>query len=518
MADLPTLLLPQITSFTQFNTNPNNNPDDLGVGTPLAFDYLANEPLTVATGTVLNLSNGATATYEVGGAGMNFVYSPGVGDAATSDLKVIGYTGSITDGSGNVLSSSAVAEDTGIAFYNVPPVLTVTNVSAANSSGAQTVTGTATDSGPAVVVGETVLLKNFSTVLGSAVVQADGSWSITAILPTSTGFQTVALVWDNYGGFAQVDAVSGASSAGSSAGSSTNISGNDNTVNMSGAGSTANVSGGWDVVNLSGSNSFATAAGAGDSVFASGSSEWVTLNGATEWAALSGANQAVTGNGGSEWITLSGTTEWATVKGSNSAATANQGSEWVSLDGATEWGTLGGSDELLWASGSGEWVTINGATEWATLSGSSEALWANGSSEWITLNGSTEWATLSGANEAVTLTGSSEWASLYGSSDWATLNGAGEALDIFGGNELIALAGAGDWLDFHWIVGHDTVTGFTSADSVEISSSLFANWTALKSHVSQSGADTLIKLDANNSITLKNVTATTLSASQFHFG
>jgi hypothetical protein len=37
------------------------------------------------------------------------------------------------------------------------------------------------------------------------------------------------------------------------------------------------------------------------------------------------------------------------------------------------------------------------------------------------------------------------------------------------------------------------------------------------SHTSQSGADTLIKFDATDTITLHGVTASSLTSSQFHF-
>ena len=52
---------------------------------------------------------------------------------------------------------------------------------------------------------------------------------------------------------------------------------------------------------------------------------------------------------------------------------------------------------------------------------------------------------------------------------------------------------------------------------MQFSASDFANFSALQSHTSQSGANTMIALDASDTVTLTNVTATNLAASQFHF-
>ena len=52
-----------------------------------------------------------------------------------------------------------------------------------------------------------------------------------------------------------------------------------------------------------------------------------------------------------------------------------------------------------------------------------------------------------------------------------------------------------------------------STDSMQFNTSDFANWTALQSHVSQSGANTSITFNASNTVTLTDVTATNLTAS-----
>jgi hypothetical protein len=53
---------------------------------------------------------------------------------------------------------------------------------------------------------------------------------------------------------------------------------------------------------------------------------------------------------------------------------------------------------------------------------------------------------------------------------------------------------------------------------MNFSKSDFADFQALQGHMQQSGANTLISLDANDAITLTHVALSTLTASQFHFG
>ncbi|KAB1109575.1 hypothetical protein F4V89_27110 [Neorhizobium galegae] len=70
-------------------------------------------------------------------------------------------------------------------------------------------------------------------------------------------------------------------------------------------------------------------------------------------------------------------------------------------------------------------------------------------------------------------------------------------------------------------VGHDTITNFVAAgtahDVIEMDHAVFLDWAALLAASSQSGADTIIRADADNSITLKNVAVNTLQSNDFRF-
>ena len=79
------------------------------------------------------------------------------------------------------------------------------------------------------------------------------------------------------------------------------------------------------------------------------------------------------------------------------------------------------------------------------------------------------------------------------------------------------LNGSYDNFALHPAFGLDVINGFSSTDTFQVDQALFTDWANLLAATSQSGADTIITADANNQITLKNVMASSLNQSQFHF-
>ena len=78
------------------------------------------------------------------------------------------------DGFGNSATSAAVVDTlTGPA----PAVVTITSAAESSTNAVQTITGTVVSSDPTVVIGRTVTLTDNGMTLGTAVVQADGSFS-----------------------------------------------------------------------------------------------------------------------------------------------------------------------------------------------------------------------------------------------------------------------------------------------------------------------------------------------------
>ena len=84
------------------------------------------------------------------------------------------------------------------------------------------------------------------------------------------------------------------------------------------------------------------------------------------------------------------------------------------------------------------------------------------------------------------------------------------------GNAL-SLEGADDVLDLQQLFGDTTLSGFGASDVMQFSKSDFADFQALQGHMTQSGANTQILLDAHDAITLMNVAASSLTTSQFQF-
>jgi hypothetical protein len=68
------------------------------------------------------------------------------------------------------------------------------------------------------------------------------------------------------------------------------------------------------------------------------------------------------------------------------------------------------------------------------------------------------------------------------------------------------------------IGNNNTINNFnTSKDTIVFNHALFANFAAVLGATTQVGSDTVIRADANDSVTLTNTIASTLSSNNFHF-
>ena len=117
---------------------------------------------------------------------------------------------------------------------------------------------------------------------------------------------------------------------------------------------------------------------------------------------------------------------------------------------------------------------------------------------------------------------------IAGSHKGETLDGRGGDDFLFAGNGRDRLIGGdgndrlngGDGPDtfvFGPGFGHDVVTDFGHADHIEFDGGVFQNFKQVQAASHQVGADTVITLDADNSITLLGVTSRSLHASHFDF-
>jgi Ca2+-binding RTX toxin-like protein len=86
------------------------------------------------------------------------------------------------------------------------------------------------------------------------------------------------------------------------------------------------------------------------------------------------------------------------------------------------------------------------------------------------------------------------------------------------GNDTLTGGAGADTFMFQSGDGVDTVTDFThGTDVVSLHGYGFSDFATLQTFISQSGPDTVIDIDSNDIITLKGVTASTLTASDFVF-
>jgi Ca2+-binding RTX toxin-like protein len=66
--------------------------------------------------------------------------------------------------------------------------------------------------------------------------------------------------------------------------------------------------------------------------------------------------------------------------------------------------------------------------------------------------------------------------------------------------------------------GSDIIKNFNvKNDVIQFDVALFVNYAAVMKDTKQVGPDSVIQYDANNSVTLDNVTASSLSSRNFHF-
>jgi hypothetical protein len=187
---------------------------------------------------------------------------------------------------------------------------------------------------------------------------------------------------------------------------------------------------------------------------------------------------------------------------------------------------IGGNDLIDFASSTTNTVELYSTSgNWDTVDGSNGVVALNnvqanviGGNDVIDFASST-------ANTVELYSTNNNWDSVNGSNGVVALNGAqanvmsgSNTIDMQGSSgNLVGLYGNSEAVVFQPQFGVSAVIGFNSTDTMTFSASDFANFQALQQHMSQSGANTLIALDASDKITLTNVIASSLTASQFHF-
>jgi hypothetical protein len=177
---------------------------------------------------------------------------------------------------------------------------------------------------------------------------------------------------------------------------------------------------------------------------------------------------------------------------------------------------LGGSDDLVrLLNTSGEADVIHGSGGIVDLL-NAQARVVGGDNTLRILSGTNDLATLLGTDgNADIVHGSGATVTLLGAQ--ASISGSDDTIKMFGTGDTVTVNGAHNTFVFQPAFGQDTISGFASTDLIKFSTADFANWSALSPDISQSGANTVIQLDASDTLTLLGVTATSLSQSEFRF-
>jgi Calpain family cysteine protease len=445
---------------------------------------------------VLNLTPAQAATYTTAlGEITNSVYEEIIGNPGQSALRTVAFGGGFSVTFGSVQGTAADLHNTNGAWDTVSGSNGVVSLSNAKAS----------------VFG------------GGNSVNLDGSaGNVASLYKTGANWDWVA------GNNGAVNLYSSLSS----------VSGGGNNVELYGTGdvvSLYNTGPSWDWVGGSNStinlySSLSSVSGGGNNIELLGAGDAVSLyNTGANWDWVGGANSKV--NLYSSFSSVSGGGNNVELLGAGDAVSLyNTGSSWDWVGGSNS--TINLYSSLASVSGGGNNVELYGTGDAVSLYNTgSNWDWVGGSNS--TVNVYSSLSSVSGGGNNIELYGSGDVVSIYNTGsnwDWvggrgavnfygvdATLGASGDTATFAGSTNMATLSGGSDLLNFLSTFGLDTINGFTSSDTLQFSKSDFASWNALQSHMTQSGANTVIRLDANDTVTLTNFAASALQQSQVKF-
>ena len=214
---------------------------------------------------------------------------------------------------------------------------------------------------------------------------------------------------------------------------------------------------------------------------------------------------AAAGNTAPEAITITG------VAGDSSTIHLGQGSDTVTLGSATEAviGTGGTANVKATAATAGAMIAETGGTVSLTLS--------NGGS--ATLN-----VADSGIKSVILSAATTAWSFVTDTEAKVVINDkstTADQINLLGASATVTLGTGASTVDIHAKPGKDILSGFvaggTAHDTLQIDSSVFADWAHLLGATKQQGSDLLITIDSADSVLLKNVALSAFTASDVKF-
>jgi probable HAF family extracellular repeat protein len=167
--------------------------------------------------------------------------------------------------------------------------------------------------------------------------------------------------------------------------------------------------------------------------------------------------------------------------------------------------------------GNGADVIFGGPNSTITAGNGADTIYSGANSNITAGNGND--AVAAGANSSIKLGNGNDTVTAGANSTISVGNGTN---NIFAGaNDLISVGTGHDTVAFGEspnpiAVSNETINGFNSAhDMLQFNPSLLSQYATAE--ISQVGANTVIQINPTNSVTLDNVTATALTANNFHF-
>ncbi len=291
--------------------------------------------------------------------------------------------------------------------------------------------------------------------------------------------------------------------------------------------------GNWDSVNGSGvqinlTTAQASIAGGGDTVYANAGSSMSLFNTGGQYdaiycsgdqivmvsaqASILGGSNTIFASAGSSVSLYATAGAWDAIYGAGADVTLVSAQSAVTGGGNTIHANAHSSASLFGANGS--WDSFYGSDDQVILT-SAQATILGGSNTISATAGSTMSLTNTAGHADAVLASDD---ALILTNAQATLTGSANTIS-FAGQNALTLNGQYEALYFGAKLGLTSITGFNLSDVVHLSLADWANFSALQSSgdLTQSGANTLITLDAADTITLVNVKASTLTSTQFAF-
>lgn len=316
--------------------------------------------------------------------------------------------------------------------------------------------------------------------------------------------------------------------------------GNDESVTASEASDTINVSGTNSAsggaqsvqlqtykatININGTNDTVSSGGTGNTINVQASSDGVVEFGNTNsiaitatytWETMYGAGSSINDTAGSSWITL---------YGNNESVTASEASDTINVSGTSS--TAGGTQSVqlqtykatINIDGTNDTVSAGGTGNTINVQASSDGVVEFGSGNSVAVTANNTWETLYGAGSSLTDTSTgSSWITLYGTNETVTATGKADTINVSGTGASIS--STGDNTTFVLNAGFTTaaISGFSQNgnDVISLSNAEFASFADVIAHASSSGSDTIIA-SHGDSLTLKNVSVSSLASSNFSF-